>query len=291
VTDHSIWVCEFARALESPACLLVYGEPGARELPFSFTVVQSDRHTILVDSGFLNEGFSGELGGIDGITMWTHPREVLSRLGITPAEVDAIVITHAHYDHLGDVRAYPNAVVFIQRRELEKWSWALGLPAEMQWLKDGVNGDDLTGARELLDEGRLRPVEGRVDEVFPGIALEPDFDTHTYGHQHVVVDNEGDGRWILPGDAVYTYANLVGLDGSGRYVPIGYATGSQENSVMAIDAMMRAVGRDTDRILPGHETQLWARHRSRAFDDGMRIAEVTVRPGGDRRIERVEGEA
>src|SRR6266545_752207 len=31
------------------------------------------------------------------------------------------------------------------------------------------------------------------------------------GHQYVVVDNDHDGRWILPGDAVYTYANLEAL--------------------------------------------------------------------------------
>src|SRR5262245_56228146 len=107
--DHSIWVCEFARAPESPACFLVHGEPGTRELPYAFTVLQSDAHTILVDSGYVDEGFSGELGDLDGITIWTHPRDVLARLGIAPAEVAAILVTHAHYDHLGDVGAYPNA--------------------------------------------------------------------------------------------------------------------------------------------------------------------------------------
>jgi N-acyl homoserine lactone hydrolase len=284
MADHSIWVCEFARAPESPACFLVHGEPGSRVLPFAFTVLQSSTRTVLVDSGFLNEGLSGELGGMDGITMWTHPRDVLARLGIAAAEIDAILVTHAHYDHLGDVGGYPNAVVYVQSRELEKWHWALGLPDEMQWLKDGVNSADLSAAKSLAQEDRLRLVDGAVPDALPGISLEPDFDTHTYGHQHVVVDNAGDGRWIVPGDAIYTYANMVGLDGSGRYVPIGYATGSQENSVLAIDAMMRAVGRDTRRILPGHETLLWERHPSRTYDDGMRVAEITVRPGGDSRI-------
>ncbi len=284
MADYSIWVCEFARAPESPACFLVHGEPGTRELPYSFTVLQSARRTVLVDSGFVNDGFSAELGELDGITMWTHPRDVLARLGIAPEEVDAILVTHAHYDHLGDVRAYPNAVVHVQARELEKWRWAFGLAPELQWLKDGVNPDDLSAAEALAQEGRLRLADGAAAEVLPRISLVPDFDTHTYGHQHVVVDNDTDGRWIVPGDAVYTYANLVGLDGSGRYIPIGYATGSQENCLMAIDGMMRAVERDTQRILPGHEALLWDRHRSRTFDDGMRIAEVTVRPGGDRRI-------
>jgi hypothetical protein len=84
----------------------------------------------------------------------------------------------------------------------------------MQWLKDGVNLDDLTAAVELTRQGRLRLVDGRVPEVLPGLCLEPTFDTYTYGHQHVV-DNEHDGTWVLPGDAVDTYANVEGVDGSG----------------------------------------------------------------------------
>jgi hypothetical protein len=49
-----------------------------------------------------------------------------------------------------------------------------------------------------------------------------------------VVDNEHDGTWVLPGDAIYTYANVEGVDGDGRYVPIGFATGSQQKCICAI---------------------------------------------------------
>ena len=118
---------------------------------------------------------------------------------------------------------------------------------------------DLATAFELTRQGRLRLVDGRVPEVLPGLCLEPTFDTHTYGHQHVVVDNEHDGAWVLPGDAVYTYANLEGVDGDGRYVPIGFATGSQQKCIFAMHQMMQAVGGRSSRIVPGHEVLLWAR--------------------------------
>ncbi|HEX2503506.1 MAG TPA: hypothetical protein VHK00_06155, partial [Miltoncostaeaceae bacterium] len=122
-------------------------------------------------------------------------------------------------------------------------------------------------------------------EVVPGLCLEPTFDTHTYGHQHVVVDNEHDGTWVLPGDAVYTYANVEGVDGDGRYVPIGFATGSQQTCIFAMHQMMRTVGGDSGRIVPGHEVLLWERHRSRTFDDGLHMAEVSLRPGDTSRLE------
>jgi N-acyl homoserine lactone hydrolase len=158
------------------------------------------------------------------------------------------------------------------------------LPAEMGWLKGGVNTEDLTSVSRLSDSGQLRLVDGAVPGVLPGISLEPDFDTHTYGHQHVVVDNDEDGRWILPGDAVYTYANVEGIDGDGVYVPIGFATGSQENSVMAIDGMVKAVGGETRRIIPGHEYLLWERYPSKTYADGFHVAEITLRPGDASRL-------
>jgi glyoxylase-like metal-dependent hydrolase (beta-lactamase superfamily II) len=284
MTDHSIWVLEYARAPGSPACFLIHGEPGTRDLPYSMTVLQSAERTILVDTGFLDQGQGKALGEIDGITLWAHPRDVLGRIGIAPEDVDAIVITHAHYDHLGDVAAYPNAEVWIQRRELERWRWAFSLPDAMQWLKDGVSTDDLDATDELLRAGRVHLVDGAAAGVLPGIDLEPDVDTHTYGHQHVVVTNEADGRWVLPGDDVYTYVNVEGRGGDGRYVPIGYATGSQENGLMAIDRMVRAVEGATNRILPGHDVELWERHPSVAHADGLHVTEVTLRPGDDSRL-------
>jgi glyoxylase-like metal-dependent hydrolase (beta-lactamase superfamily II) len=286
MADYSIWVLEYARAPESLAAFLLHGQPGMRELPFSLTVLQSDDHTVLVDTGFINAGDSKIMAEADGITLWANPVEVLGRIGIEAAEVDTVILTHAHYDHLGDLDTYPNATMYLQRRELEKWTWALGLPPRMQWLKDGVNRDDLDAARELIRRGRLALVDGTVAGVLPSVTLEPDFDTHTYGHQHVLVETEADGGWVLPGDAVYSHVNLVGVEGDGRYVPIGYATGSWENILFAFDRMLESVAGDVDRILPGHDFELWNRHPSLEWHDGLRAAEITLRPGDRSRLAR-----
>ena len=236
MADYSIWVIEFARA-RSPLGLLLHGQAGEREIPYCFTVLRSAEHTILVDAGYADTGRGRELAGEDGITVWRDPAELLARAGAAPGDVDAILVTHAHFDHLGNVAAFPNATVYIQRREVEKWSWAVSLPRSMDWLKQGVSLDDLATLLRLAGDGRLRLVDGPAENVFPGISLVPDFDTHTYGHQHVVIRNESSGVWVVPGDVMYLYANIEGVGGDGRYVPIGLAMGSQEKCMLALDEL------------------------------------------------------
>ena len=278
MADYSIWVIEFARAT-SPLGLLLHGQTGEREIPYCYTVLQSKDHTILVDAGYRDVGSGRELAVLDGITIWREPTELLGRCGAEPGDVDAVLVTHAHFDHLGNVAAFPNATVYLQRRELEKWAWAVSLPPAMDWLKQGVSIDDLAGLLHLAGEGRLRLVDGHCENVFPGVSLVPDFDTHTYGHQHVVIRNESSGVWVVPGDVMYLYANIEGIGGDGRYVPIGLAMGSQENCLMSLDGLRQVTGGQTSRILPGHEKLLWERHASRQYGDGLHVAEICLRPG------------
>jgi glyoxylase-like metal-dependent hydrolase (beta-lactamase superfamily II) len=290
MADYSVWVIEYARAM-SPLGLLLHGQTGEREIPYCFTVLRSDEHTILVDAGYRNAGRGRELGELDGITVWRDPAELIARAGVRPEDVDAVLVTHAHFDHLGNVAAFPNATVIIQQREVEQWTWAVSLPPAMDWLKQGVSVDDLAGLVHLAGAGRLRLADGPCENVFPGLSLVPDFDTHTYGHQHVVIRNESSGVWVVPGDVMYLYANIEGIGGDGRYVPIGLAMGSQLNCMLALDQLMQVTDGQTSRILPGHEKLLWDRHPSRQFSDGLHLAEVCLRPGDASRLAQDEAVA
>src|SRR5215212_8579242 len=103
MAEYSIRVLEYARAPDCPAFVLAYGALGRRPLPYSLTVVQSATNTILVDTGYDDSGYGHTLAEIDGIDRWTPPLEVLETIGIAARDVDTILLTHAHYDHLGNI--------------------------------------------------------------------------------------------------------------------------------------------------------------------------------------------
>ena len=52
-------------------------------------------------------------------------------------------ITHAHFDHMGNIEQFPNATFYIQERELSKWVWAMSLERRFRWLMLGMDPADI----------------------------------------------------------------------------------------------------------------------------------------------------
>src|SRR5690606_36585983 len=96
----------------------LYGEPDASfEMDYSFWLVRGQGHTILFDTGF-----DAEVGRRRGRTTLVDPVAALAGLGVEPDGIDQVVVTHAHYDHIGNLHRFPDAEVVIARREYEFWT-------------------------------------------------------------------------------------------------------------------------------------------------------------------------
>src|SRR5215217_8475583 len=74
-----------------------YGEPDSEQsMDYFFYVLRGDGRTIVVDCGF-----DPVAGARRGRTCLTEPVEALRLLGIDAAEVETMLISHLHYDHIG----------------------------------------------------------------------------------------------------------------------------------------------------------------------------------------------
>lgn len=286
MANYSIWVLEYAYVPNYHVSGIIYGyhNQGYRKLPYCYVLIKGKHHAAMVDVGYNHKEFGGYLGDKFGVINWHSPSEVLKECSLRPEDIDTIFVTHAHFDHFGNVDDFPKAKFYIQEREIAKWVWAMSLPERMQWMMVGIDPGDVLRGVELARNERLVTVNGDLVNVLPGIDLHPAYDSHTFGSMWVEVRNDGKSTsqdtWVLAGDLIYVYENL---SGSGDvvgvekiYNPVGLAVGSQMNLVLATEAMMQAVNYEERRVIPVHEERLKEVFPSRITKDGLRISEICL---------------
>jgi glyoxylase-like metal-dependent hydrolase (beta-lactamase superfamily II) len=176
----------------------LYGEPDdVIGLDYFIWVVRNAQRTILVDTGF-----APGAGRQRSRPAVLAPVAALAGLGIGPAAITQVVVTHGHYDHIGNLHAFPAAEIIMARREYEFWTGPLGSRGQFAWTTEP---GDITELRRIHGEGRLTLFEASYAPA-PGIEL-LDVGGHTPGQAVAVVATPGGGV-VIASDAVHYYEEL-----------------------------------------------------------------------------------
>ena len=150
-------------------------EPGVLPITFTALMVNTGSKLILIDTGT-----AGQLTGTAGVMM-----DNLAVAGVKPADIDAVVISHFHPDHINGIKTkdggkvFPNAEIMVPEPE---WTF---------WM-DEANLHRHEGTvplhRYFLNARRIfRDIAGEVTRFTPGKPVMPGIDSiaafgHTPGH-------------------------------------------------------------------------------------------------------------
>lgn len=180
----------------------------------SVLLVESDGETVLFDFGHAGRR--------------RHLVSALTERGLGAADIDKVVLSHGHWDHLQNADLFPGAQVLVHGAELRNLADPpasdLGTP---RWARSVLDGLDVREVKE-------------GDEVIAGVTV-LELPGHTPGSIGLAVGT-ADGTAVLAADAVPTLAVLRACRASGRPY-------DRERA----DASIERVASLADVVYPGHD--------------------------------------
>ncbi|MCB0932307.1 MAG: MBL fold metallo-hydrolase [Mycobacterium sp.] len=210
----------------------------------NWTLVTDDTGVLLIDAGYPGSR--------------TDVLRSLDELGFGPDEVRAIVLTHAHIDHLGSaiwfaktlgtpVYCHADEVGHAKREYLQQVSPEVVLshawrPSWLKWsleavAKGGMVREGIPGTQALTPE---------VAATLPGQPKAIPTPGHTAGHCSYVI-----GRVLVAGDALITGHPLARRSGP-QVLPEMF----NHDEAQYLDSLGALAAADTDKLIPGHG-DLW----------------------------------
>jgi glyoxylase-like metal-dependent hydrolase (beta-lactamase superfamily II) len=237
--NYSIQAIRYSTAPNVPVDELVVGGPKDQKVDIAMVVwlIRGGGHTILFDSGFHRDTHLKEFPMKD----YLRPDEAVKLAGVQPADVTDIVISHAHWDHMGGLDLFPKAQVWIQKDEYRYYTMNAWQPGGDH---GGIDREDVEQLLKLNTEGRVHLINGDNVEILPGIRAYTG-SRHTYASQYLRVD--GNPPYVLASDNVYFYLNLSAHLASATFSDADHAANIAQQS-----RMIQLAG-SPDRVIPGHD--------------------------------------
>jgi glyoxylase-like metal-dependent hydrolase (beta-lactamase superfamily II) len=246
---YGIYAIGYARVAEAiPLSSIAVGADPKEDLDLHFMywlLKRSDGHNILIDVGYLEDSpksLSYSLSVVDYI----RPDLALLKVGLEATEIDDIIISHMHWDHVDVIDLFPHAHVWIQKKEYEYYT---GVAWQSDNTPRGVDARDVVKFVKLNTSGRLSLIDGDGQEIIEGITVYTG-GRHSYASQFIGVET-GDETVVLASDSLLAYGSM------GYTVP-DFLTFDSEADAKA-QQRMRMIASADKWIIPGHDGEVFAR--------------------------------
>jgi glyoxylase-like metal-dependent hydrolase (beta-lactamase superfamily II) len=165
--------------------------------------------------------------------------EALSILGLAPADVGEIVLSHLHSDHTGNLELFPEAMISLQRDE---WSFWFGPYGRRGLFANEMLDEYLAHVAAAAGEGRVRLLGGPAT-IAPGLRTAP-MPGHTPGSQVLIIDSAA-GRLLLAADVAHFHEEL--------HADRPFIIAADVAAMYASFDLLRSYEAEGVRVIPGHE--------------------------------------
>jgi glyoxylase-like metal-dependent hydrolase (beta-lactamase superfamily II) len=246
---YEIYAIKYAHHMRRAGENFIGGDPHDGPMPLDYFVwlVRGEGRELLVDTGF-----SAAMAAKRGRQHLRCPTEGLGLLGVDARDVKDVVITHLHYDHVGNFDLFPAATLHLQDLEMR---YATGRYMCHECFRGAFEVEDVVGMVRRVYEGRVRFHEGDR-ELMPGVSLHL-IGGHTMGLQVVRVATRR-GAVVLASDASHLYANMEQV----RPFPIVWSVADMVEGYRRL----RELAQSPAHIIPGHDPLVMERYPAPSKD-------------------------
>jgi glyoxylase-like metal-dependent hydrolase (beta-lactamase superfamily II) len=212
-------------------------------MPLDYFVwaIVGQRKTYLLDTGF-----DAAMGRKRQRMLVRPVEDGLRAIGIEPAAVSDVIISHMHFDHAGNTGLFPGARYHLQEKEMQ---YCTGRCMCHSFLRHSFEAEDVQAMVGRVYQDKVVFHDGD-SEIEPGLTVHR-LGGHTAGLQVVRVQTQR-GWVVLASDSSHFYANFE----QNRPFP------AVEDVRAMLDGYdrLRKLATSIDHIIPGHDPLVLERY-------------------------------